>query len=442
MIEDPLAPWQKPGKWAQCGITGLGFPREPLAIKFRSQTLYLLPGKSQEDGDTFGDSYPVVAFEHSGMSFEDAQKLISSFINGVAWVRRTPIDTAQFGGGSRVHRLGGQNARALVDDHFELNYLPEPTEEKARLALAFYREGLTLNSAAYQCLSYFKVLNTLLDKGPSLKDWINQNIHEARAQAPLTTQNWEKVSGNDLTNTSPGEYLYHSNRCAIAHAFAEPLIDPDNPYDRRRLANDLPILKALAEHFIEKEHGIKSAHTVWKEHLYELEGFKLLLGQNIVERIINGEQISADEFSALPCMSIRLANAEQFLTFENMRPELIECYNSTLNIMLTSQFDNGSALLSLNFSSERLDFELFEHLAVSDDGSVQGAQAQLDYLRFAQRYIGNGKLEIWIDKRRISRRDAYIPHNIDLGRSLKNYEIMISDAEKTLANRLANKITL
>ena len=48
-----------------------------------------------------------------------------------------------------------------------------------------------------------------------------------------------------------GEYLYESGRCAVAHAFNRPLVDPDNPDDTQRLDADLPVIKALAEQMIE-----------------------------------------------------------------------------------------------------------------------------------------------------------------------------------------------
>ena len=106
-------------------------------MQFRGRTLYLIPGKARTEGDKFGDLYPVVALEHSGISVDDAFRLISSFINGVAWLKREPIRTAQFGSGSPVFRLGGQDARALVDDHFELNLVPEPAGEKAGIEEKF-----------------------------------------------------------------------------------------------------------------------------------------------------------------------------------------------------------------------------------------------------------------------------------------------------------------
>lgn len=436
MPGDPGLPWRKPGRWVQCGITGMGFPVEPVAIPFRGQTLYLIPGTPKQPGGIFGDLYPVVAFEHSGMSFEDGQRLISSFVNCVAWVRRSPIRTAQFGGGGSVHGLSGDDAKALVDDRFELNYVPEPTDEKAKLALAFYREGLTLNSVAYQCLSFFKILNITFGKGKGQIDWINANIGDARKREPFSTQDWERRAGFDPKVDSPGSYLYVSNRCAIAHANNDPLIDPDDPEDRQRLANDLPMVKALAEHFIEQEFGVKSESTIWREHLYELQGFTERFGPALVGRIKAREQVPLADFPAVPALSIGMAHLPLFKSFEGMAAEIVDCHGGKVNMLLTSAGGHASALLVLDFAMERLDFDIFQHLAIEDDGSVAGAQADIDRLRFIDRYLGNGKLELWAGGVRVSRRDAFIPENIDLGETHKTYKRMITAAEARLQARI------
>lgn len=432
MSMDAAPPWHRPGQWVQCGITGMGFPPKPLSITFQGHILYLLPGKPKQDGDSFGDLYPVVALEHSGMSFEDGQRLISAFINSVAWVRRAGIRTAQFGGGSRVHGLGGQDAQALVDDRFELNYVPEPADEKARLALALYREGLTLNSVAYQCLSFFKILNIAFGNRRDQVARIDANISDARKGDPFRTREWEKRAGFDPTKETAGGYLYVSNRCAIAHAHAYPLIDPDDPDDRRRLANDLPMVKALAEHFIEKEFGVKSEATIWREHLYELQGFTDLFGAVLVGRIKAGEEVPLADFPAVPVLSIALAHEPRFKSFESMRAEILDCHAGKVNLLLTAPTGHASALLVLDFAAERLDFEISQHLAVEDDGSLNGAWADLDRLRFFDRYLGNGKLELWASSTRMSRREAFIPKNIDPGATHRNYEAMIQAAEARL----------
>ena len=436
MTDNVTRPWHKVGKWVQCGITGMAFPPKPLTITFRGQTLYLIPGKPKNEGNTFGDLYPVVAFEHSEMSFEDGQRLISAFINSVAWMRGERINTALFGGGSRVHGLGGQDAKALVDDRFELNDLPELTEEKACLSLAFYREGLNLNSVAYQCLSFFKILNIAFSSWKDQVAWIDANIADARQRDAWRTRDWEEKAGFDPTKTTAGGHLYVSNPCAIAHAYADPLINPDDPVDRQRLENDLPMVKALAEHFIEKEFGVKSASTISREHLFELQGFSDLFGAALVARIKADELVPLEDFPVAPILSIRLAHMTAFKSFEGMQAEYIDCHSGKVNLMLTAITDRASALMVLDFAAERLDFEIFEHLFVDDDGSVAGAQAVVDYRRFVQRYLCNGKLELWSGSSRMSQRSAFIPHNIDLGATLKAYEAEICAAEERLQARV------
>ena len=48
-------------------------------------------------------------------------------------------------------------------------------------------------------------------------------------------------------------YLYESGRCAVAHAHSDPIVDPDDFSDLRRLSEDMWIIKAVAEFLIENE---------------------------------------------------------------------------------------------------------------------------------------------------------------------------------------------
>lgn len=52
--------------------------------------------------------------------------------------------------------------------------------------------------------------------------------------------------------------------CAVAHAYAQPVADPNEPADAERLSANLPIVQALAEHLNEFELGVKLAATIRK----------------------------------------------------------------------------------------------------------------------------------------------------------------------------------
>ena len=63
------------------------------------------------------------------------------------------------------------------------------------------------------------------------------------------------------TELDVSKYLYESGRCAIAHAYVDPIVDPDDVSDLRRLSDDLYIVKAIAEHLIEAELKVSRSIT-------------------------------------------------------------------------------------------------------------------------------------------------------------------------------------
>ena len=69
---------------------------------------------------------------------------------------------------------------------------------------------------------------------------------------------------------------------------------------------DLPLVKSLAEHLIEHELGVKSEHTIWREHLYELAGFHVLFDAVTVSKLKAGTEVPLETLPPLPNLSIRL----------------------------------------------------------------------------------------------------------------------------------------
>ena len=69
---------------------------------------------------------------------------------------------------------------------------------------------------------------------------------------------------------------------------------------------------------------------------------------------------------------------------------------------------------SLDFDNERLQFDLFNDLAVSDTGTAESAERVHEVSRFWQDYFANGQLQIFNSDtgELISRKDAYLPLNM------------------------------
>jgi hypothetical protein len=124
---------------------------------------------------------------------------------------------------------------------------------KARLALALYREGRTISSVPYEFLSYFKILNIFWkDKFKNGKNEIVEGLRDALPKI-FDTEARERIDNLSKQHTDIATYLYESGRCAVAHAYSDPVIDPDDLSDLHRLSQDMWIIKAVAEFLIEDE---------------------------------------------------------------------------------------------------------------------------------------------------------------------------------------------
>jgi hypothetical protein len=95
----------------------------------------------------------------------------------LSWVERHGITVDGFTGGSLPRPLGREKTMGFsISDEFELEYLPEPVDERALLALALMREGRALNHPAYAFLSFYRVLEVALPNGKKRGTWIDDHI--------------------------------------------------------------------------------------------------------------------------------------------------------------------------------------------------------------------------------------------------------------------------
>jgi hypothetical protein len=295
------------GHWVVIGVeTGVFWPTKETTVEFDGHQITLRPETKE--------LAPSVIMQCMGLTMNEGIHLLRRFLSSLSWVHGAPIREIGSGGGSHPYGIGKGAGARLINPNFHADYLPAPKDPKAKLALALYREALSVNSVAYQFLGFAKVLNILYEKGKDQKEWINKNVDQItdnRAKERLTEL---RQQGVDV-----GEYLYTSGRCAIAHAYATPVVDPEDPEENRRLHRDLSLIQALAEDLIERELGIKSAQTVWREHLYELGGFRLLLGDEAADRIKNLQPIDLRNKRPWPRLSIRIRKQESSLRSTNSR---------------------------------------------------------------------------------------------------------------------------
>ncbi len=413
------------------------WPKKITEINLFNRTWLLWP-RTEED-------VPAIIIPCVGEEKEE-ELLAMRFLSSMSWVHNTKIDHEGFwssgnGIGSCKRNVPHhQIYRPFFAHEFlidEYDYLPLPEDKKTQVALALYREGQCLDNDNYKFLSFFKILNLISDKAEQQKEWINRNIDkiiDREAKGILA----------DLQKQHPdvGKYLYSSGRCAVAHAFHEPLLNPDNPQDTRRLSTELPLIKALAELLIEQEFKVLSNSTIWSQHLYELSGFKKKIGDELLNCFLeantgqNLEETFLSIESRLPMLSIRVRDCK-VRPFENLKPKIVGYDDKKILLSCNSETLPIRILIGLNFGEERLEFYLSDGFLAEDDKSSEVAKIIAEIIRFESALLSNGVFEAWeYNGALLGRKDSYIPVNIDSGQTSKKLNKIADEYERISAERM------
>ena len=286
------------------------------------------------------------------------------FLTTLSWVTGHGMSVVHgFSGGGRAMPLGRDRTMGFaLTEEFDLSYFPETMDEKAMLALALMREGRGLNHPGYAFLTFYRVLEVAFPSRRVRDNWVTKRVAEIddykakEALARLQSQGVLDV----------GAHLYESGRCAMAHAREEPIIDPDRPEDLRRLFEELPIMDSLATRGIESAFGVETPQTVYRKHLYELAGFKVVLGKKVVEKLAAGEQLFGDQTIEIPLINVRLRKHRTYAPLENLNPISCTQDGKTLNVLFQSCDGSVKLRLGMNFAAERLEFDMFRDIALRD----------------------------------------------------------------------------
>ncbi len=409
-------------KWLTVAVkANFGWPTEETEFNYLG-CKYLLRPETDEDAQSVSLLCP------EGIDMEAGRLLVNRFLSALSWAEEEGISELFAVGfsGKKPMRVGKSNTR-FIAQNFKADYLPEPKDVKSLRALAIFREALSINSSAYAFLGFFKVLNILFDSGAEQKSWINRNISAIKEYRASKRIEVLKKSQDDL-----GKYLYVQGRCAIAHAFNEPAVDPDIPSEVQRLSEDLPVIKELAMIAIETELGIISKSTYHSTHLYELEGFEKILGSDIVDLLKNGQAIDDGIKINIPLLSLRLRDIDKFQSYEGLIPFGVQQHEKSLIIHLHSQDNVLELVIVLDFGKWRLIFDPLVHVNITDDGTPNPMLVRSDTALFAKGKYLNGQVEIYNTEtnKLLARTDPFIPVNIDFGGTADNMDKISAESLK------------
>jgi hypothetical protein len=240
-------------RWLNVGVKGsAAWPSEEMAVEFGRHKLLLKPAKRETEQS--------IHIKLHDLSQVEALTLINRFLSVLAWCGDQPMENLYGWSGSAVPVAVSRESRMLGSSLVFPLHLKHQASKKTRLALALFREARTINSGPFEFLGYFKILNIFWrDKWVSVKGQRQNPIVEGiRATLPRLKDHLAVSRLRDLgaSKRDVAKYLYESGRCAVAHAYADPIVDPDDVADLHRLSEDLHIVKEIAEHLIETELSV------------------------------------------------------------------------------------------------------------------------------------------------------------------------------------------
>jgi hypothetical protein len=375
------------------------WPSRERFIDFRGRRFHLLPATDKV-------SRMIRVETATDFTQRDADRMIFELLSALAWAEQGGARTTYGNWATAPLDIGKGPMGIAGDGHFD--YLPDPADPKAKLALALYREGLSVNLTPYKFLGFFKVINIIRDKGDEQKKWIRDNLQHVADQKAKTRIAAIQSAEPDLAN-----YLYKSGRCAVAHAFDQSnVVNPDDPGDLIRLEEDLPVIRELARIAIEREFGVKSTQDFDREHLYELAGFRAMFGDALVGRIKTGEELPPVDVPIPKTLAFRLRDRERLDLFESMDAAVEDVRRGCVRLCLRSRCQRLVAFVTLDFGSETLMCDPLTDIQPHDDGTPEAANMMLQWAQLHRWWFGgNGVIELWdtVTDKRMARSKHYLP---------------------------------
>jgi hypothetical protein len=359
------------------------------------------------------------------MDFKDGKEIANRLSSVICWKYRCPV---RVGGGSGMRvpekpeyttprRNGGGESKYHRTRSINFDYLDDlsPKNKEQEIALALYRDAITAEMPSIQVLTFYKILEPIGNRDA----WID-------AREGRITE-WNKGPHGGTTKdhikwgSNLGEYLRHICRNAVAHYILERdpakglILDLDNPDEEQRLSRAARMLQQLAEIYIEEELKLPSLSKIWREHLYELRGFKQLLGREYIQKVIDGTAIS-EAPPKLPRVGLFLNTTETiYKGLDDLNLQPTQLYDKVLVLRNVEEDSPVNIAIALDFQNERLLF--MPTMAELNIGSSRCTPEFITtYFEFLKAYLYNGRLIIRNNETGdiITKLESFVPLNTTL----------------------------
>jgi hypothetical protein len=235
--------------------TQVTWPKEEMLVKFDKYQLVLMPKTGKHTQSVHLD------LTANRLTSDEAMTVINRFLSTLAWCDDQFAIVEGGWSGNPVPVAVRKRDLAFATVHHWCFSRTILGEEKARRALALYREGLNANEASlssYAVLSFYKVIELGYRETERVKKWVRRTflvvVQEVRADDARMNA-FLKDCGTAL----PEDYIWDACRLAVAHASVKSPSDADDATEIRRLNTASYVLQLLARRFISEHYKISDS---------------------------------------------------------------------------------------------------------------------------------------------------------------------------------------
>lgn len=380
---------QQRGHWITAGVETRAFwPKRAQVLSFEGIRFLLQPAERGERGDAL----PAIALRTDDLGLTDHQcrAVIMRLATAIAWREGQKVELVMWAGGSSPFRLGMSRNNAITD-YLPADNLCAPASDEARKALAYYREGLSIDNPFYSFLGFYKAFSRSLPNGRERGPWIAATLPRLTDREAIERRNELIRAGEDIST-----YVANQGRHAIAHAERDDIVDPDDPTDHQRIIQDLPLMRHLAEIAMEERLEITRPDAYQRDHLFELAGFRELFNDAELEALRRGALAPGERYEGPEHYFVLARKQGKFFPLGKMKMSGGGLLEGKLVIDLESESQNVLVRITLDFVNERLLFDPLRDVGFRQDrNSRASVQEELAVHAFLWCMYCNGRIEVW-----------------------------------------------
>jgi len=396
--------------WLTAGVvTSIPWPEDDVWLLYDDEE-YFLHGVSREGEQR---NSPAISTPSSGAVTDTVLSRLYRFTSILGYFKRGYVDITTTFSSGYIMRFSNQHDSFSTltqagNRRFDCNHMPVIEDDQVRKALAFLREGRRLRRVhePYSFLSFFKVIESQFGSKERVS-WIEQTLDSLEGEAARHVAEL-RADGVDVN-----DHLYTSGRCAIAHAgLVGGVVDPDIPADRRRIAADIEIISALADHYIRVEAGVPDEMDLYQSRDRVAPWHSLITPQALAALKAGGRVTEAKDLGDLngAKVSVRLWPDPPIEQFHAMTLCPHESKRGVVKLIALNPRETVALVFAMDVLHGRL------HALLDEGGMDAGAstteQDVEDYTRYFHSVIGNRTVELSIEGVEPVSCEIVIPHNI------------------------------